>query len=86
MNLKENLLSIYHRKGYEKVPTGFILCPSLENEFKRRYPDALSYQDHFNFPHRIVVDPGFSWNFENLDMLPDHKRINWHQYYPEGFQ
>lgn len=86
MNLKENLLSVYHRKGYEKVPTGFILCPSLENEFKHRYPEAKSYQDHFNFPYRIVVDPGFSWNFENLDMLPDRNTINWHQYYPEGFQ
>ena len=85
MTPRENLISLYHRKGYQSVPLGFILCPDLENEFIRRYPDAVSYQDHFRFPYRIIVDPGFAWNFDNLDMIPDRNSINWYKYYPDGF-
>ena len=84
MTPKENLIQLYRRKGFEEIPVGFILCKSLEQEFKRRYPEASSYQDHFNFPYRIVVDPGFSWNFDNLDMIPEQTSIDWHQYYPEA--
>ncbi|MBN2175494.1 MAG: hypothetical protein JW731_15295 [Bacteroidales bacterium] len=83
---KDNLLQLYRRQGYESVPVGFVLCESLEKEFQRRYPEAKSYQDHFDFPYRNIIDPGFAWNFENLDMIPGRKEINWHQYYPEGFQ
>lgn len=83
---KENLKQLYQRKGYEDVPVGFILCDSLKKEFKRRYPKATSYQDHFNFPYRIIVDPGFSWNFDNLDMLPEQTNFDWSKYYPNGFE
>jgi uroporphyrinogen decarboxylase len=86
MTPKENLIQLYRRKGYTEVPVGFNLCESLEQEFKKRYPDAISYHDHFNFPYRNIIDPGFAWNFENIDMLPGRKEINWHRYYPEGFQ
>ncbi len=86
MSAKNNFLSLYRREGYNQVPVGFILCPALEAEFKKRYPQAKSYQDHFNFPYRIVSDPGFAWNFDNLDMIPDRKNIDWHKYYPEGFK
>ena len=85
MTPRENLIQLYHRKGYEEVPAGFLLCDSLQNEFCRRYPDADSYQEHFNFPYRIIVDPGFSWNFDNLDMIPEQSRVDWSSYYPEGF-
>ena len=86
MTPREHLQKLYHRKGIDYAPVGFILCDSLKDEFKRRYPDATSYQDHFNFPYRIVVDPGFSWNFDNLDMLPEQTKIDWQKYYPEGFE
>ena len=86
MTPKDNLLKLYHRKGFENSPVGFILCESLEEEFKKRYPDALSYQDHFNFPYRIIVDPGFSWNFDNLDMIPEQLNYDWSKYYPKGFE
>ena len=86
MTPRENLIQLYHRKGYQQVPVGFILCDSLQEEFKRRYPAASSYQDHFNFPYRIIVDPGFSWNFDNLNMLPEQAAIDWNRFYPEGFQ
>ncbi|MBN2762999.1 MAG: hypothetical protein JXR41_07915, partial [Bacteroidales bacterium] len=86
MTPRENLLNLYRRKGAQTAPVGFVLCESLEKEFKKRYPEAKSYQDHFNFPYRNIIDPGFAWNFENLDMIPGRKEINWHQYYPEGFR
>ena len=85
MNPRENFRSLYLRKGFKDIPVGFILCDSLQEEFKRRYPEAVSYQDHFNFPYRIIVDPGFSWNFDNLDMLPEQTKVDWLKYYPEGF-
>lgn len=86
MTPREILIKLYHRKGIESASVGFILCESLEKEFKKRYPAAASYQDHFNFPYRIVVDPGFSWNFDNLDMIPEQTSIDWYPYYPEGFE
>ncbi len=86
MTPRENLIQLYHRKGYTNVPVGFILCDSLKKEFKKRYPDAKSYEDHFNFPYRTIVDPGFSWNFDNLDMIPEQTKVDWMKYYPEGFQ
>jgi len=86
MTPRENLIQLYHRKGDAIAPVGFMLCDSLKKEFTRRYPDAKSYEDQFNFPYRIIVDPGFSWNFENLDMIPEQKKVDWTKYYPEGFQ
>lgn len=85
MNPRESFRQLYLRKGFKDIPVGFILCDSLQEEFKRRYPEATSYQDHFNFPYRIIVDPGFSWNFDNLDMLPEQTGVDWLKYYPEGF-
>ncbi len=85
MTPRENLIQIYHRKGYSETPLGFLLCDSLNEEFKRRYPEAKSYQEHFGFPYRIVVDPGFSWNLDNLDMIPLQTKVDWSKYYPEGF-
>lgn len=77
---------MYRREGFSHAPVGFILCESLEEEFRRRYPGAKSYQDHFSFPYRIIVDPGFSWNFDNLDMIPEQLNYDWNKYYPEGFE
>jgi len=82
----ENLIQLYRRKGYTKVPVGFLLCDHLKKEFNKRYPSAKSYEDKFNFPYRIIVDPGFSWNFDNLDMLPEQTSFDWSIYYPEGFE
>ncbi len=85
MTPRDNLLGLYRREGFGSVPAGFILCDSLELEFGKRYPEAESYQDHFNFPYRIIVDPGFSWNFDNLDMIVEQTKVDWHKFYPEGF-
>lgn len=86
MTLRKNLLSLYRRKGYNQVPVAFNLCDSLEKKFKEYYPGDQSYMEVFGFPYRHVIDPGFSWNFENLDMIPGHKETDWHKFYPEGFE
>jgi uroporphyrinogen decarboxylase len=85
MTPRENVIKIYQRKGFDQAPVGFTLCDSLVTEFKKRYPEAKNYPDHFKFPYRNIIDPGFSWNFDNLDMIPEQLAINWHRYYPEGF-
>lgn len=60
MSNRENVISLYHRRGFSAVPVEFNLCPSLEQEFKQRYGDSRWYGDHFGFavhgmweqPHR----------------------------------
>jgi len=85
VNLRKNLLSLYKQKGYQKAPVGFTLCPNQIENFKHRYPDAISYQDHFDFPYRVIVDPGFGWSFENNSLFPE-RNVEWYSYYPEGFK
>ncbi len=85
MTPREQLLKLYHRQGINQAPVGFVLCESLKEEFRRRYPNAQSYEEHFNFPYRNIIDPGFSWNFDNLDMIPEQLAVDWHQFYPDGF-
>lgn len=85
MSLRENLLSLYRRQGYRQAPVGMTLCPSQEAEFRRRYPGRQGYQEVFEFPYRVIVDPGFGWAFENKTLLPE-RDVNWHSFYPEGFK
>ena len=85
MTPRENLLSLYRRQGYDYSPVGFHLCPSLEEEFHRRYPDSENYLDHFQAPYRIIYDPGFPWNFEEKHRIPGRENFDWMQFYPEGF-
>lgn len=61
MTPRENLLNLYRRRGTEAAPVYFNLCPHLEQEFRRRCPGAADYAEHFQFPMRLIVDPGFPW-------------------------
>ncbi len=56
MNQRENLLSLLRRQGYEYMPVSFDLCPSLVEEYNRRFPDEPNYYKHFNFPFRCISD------------------------------
>lgn len=85
MSPRENLLRLYRRKGYEEAPIGMNLCPSLEEEFKRRYPGKTDYLEEFGAPYRIIYDPGFAWNFDEVRRIPE-RNVNWHDYYPNGFK
>ena len=86
MTPRENLLSLYRREGYTSAPVGFHLCPSLEQEFARRHPDAADYMQQFEMPHRIIYDPGFAWNFDAKWRVPGSDKIDWHAFYPEGYR
>ena len=41
---------------------------------------------HFEAPYRIIYDPGFAWNFDEVWRIPGRDRIDWCKYYPEGFK
>lgn len=55
MNRRENLLSLWRRKGYVEVPVSFELCPSLHTEFKKN-TGMEDYSEYFGFPLRDVED------------------------------
>jgi uroporphyrinogen decarboxylase len=72
MNPRENLLSLYRRGGFEQAPVCFNLCPSLESEFKKKHP-GQEYPDYFQFPMRLITDPGFPWIAEIPGFVPQRK-------------
>jgi len=86
MNPKEDLLSLYRRQGYETAPVGFHLCPSLENEFKQRHGEDFDYMEYYGMPYRIIYDPGFAWNFDAKWRVSGRENIDWHKFYPNGFE
>lgn len=73
MTPRENLLSLYRRKGYGQAPVCFNLCPSLEKQFREMHPGETSYADYFQFPMRLIVDPGFPWIAEIPGFVPARK-------------
>jgi uroporphyrinogen decarboxylase len=73
MTPRENLIRLYHKQGFEQAPAGFVLCPTLEKEFKKRYPGAKSYPEEFGFPFRLITDPAFPWIAETPGFVPDRK-------------
>jgi len=70
MTPRENLLNLYHRQGYEQAPVCFHLCPELERRFCERYPNAADYREWFQFPMRLITDPGFPWIAEVPGFVP----------------
>lgn len=85
MTPRDNLLRLYRREGYDVAPVGMNLCPALVEEFERHYPGRRDYLAAFGAPYRIVYDPGFAWNFDEVWRIPD-RGVDWHRFYPKGFQ
>jgi uroporphyrinogen decarboxylase len=84
---REDLLRLFRRQGCQRATVGMNLCPFLAEEFCRRYPEFKGdYLDFFAAPYRILYDPGFAWNFDEVWRIPGRDRIDWHKFYPEGFQ
>lgn len=87
MTPRENLLSLYRRTGYEAAPVGMTLCPALAAEFDRRHPGARGdYLAFFGAPYRILYDPGFAWNFDEVWRIPGRDAIDWRRFHPDGFE
>lgn len=84
MTKREKLLKLYRREGTDAIPVGMHFCPALEEEFKRRHPGKTDYLEHFGAPYRIIYDPGFAWNFDEVWRIPA-RNVDWHDYYPDGF-
>ena len=82
MNHRDNLLSLYRRNGFDYAPVYFVLCPSLIDEFEKRYGKSQTYQEFYNFPAKVISDPGFSWN-EVLQAFVPERQFDWDKYYPE---
>lgn len=56
MTKRENLISLYRRKGYEKAPYSFSLCPSLQKTFHEIYGADARYDEVFGFSSCDVCD------------------------------
>ncbi len=67
---RENLLKLWRREGFEYVPAHFWLCPSLVEEFKRRYGSTEFYGDTFKFP------------FRSVGLAEKENKQDWSRYYP----
>ncbi len=55
MNQRENLLSLLHRKGYERAPVEFMMCPSLVEDYRKK-TGSTDYQSDFDMPWRRLPD------------------------------
>ncbi len=53
---RENLLRLLRREGYDAIAPDFVLCPSQQAEFHRRYGAEANYQDVYGFAWRNVND------------------------------
>jgi len=85
MNQRENLLSLYRREGYERAPVHFHLCPSLEEQFRQKYPGNRRYDEVFEFPMRVITDPGFPWIAEIEGFVPN-RTWDYNRYYDPPIQ
>lgn len=70
MNPRENIMALLRREPYEWVPVDLQLCPSLEEEYRRRTGAAVSYQDYFGLPWAGIGDIPMSKKDEQY--LPYH--------------
>jgi uroporphyrinogen decarboxylase len=68
---RENLLLLYRRQGYEFAPVSFFMCPSLDEEFAKRYP-GRAVEEVFDFSAGTVR--GLRFPETNED---------WLRFYPE---
>lgn len=68
---RNNLLNLWRRKGLEYAPVFFGLCPSLVEEFQKRYGCTDFYDDIFKFP------------FRSLNAAVKENKQDWAKYYSE---
>ncbi|MBI3986258.1 MAG: hypothetical protein HY343_05035 [Lentisphaerae bacterium] len=73
MNPRENLLSLYRRQRYEAAPVHFNLCPKQVETFHDKYGARSRYEEVFEFPMRVLTDPGFPWIAELEGFVPQRK-------------
>lgn len=78
MTPRENIISIFHRKGFEKIPVQFSLCPSQVETF-RKMTGAEDYAEYFDFPWRNLPQPKLKTS------IAEHIKNKWNEYYDEAY-
>ncbi|MCL2035221.1 MAG: hypothetical protein FWG94_10905, partial [Oscillospiraceae bacterium] len=56
MTKRENLISLYKRKGYKKAPVEFVLCPELHEKYKKEVCADREYADYYGFSVAQIGD------------------------------
>lgn len=57
MTPRENLISLFKRKGYERAPVQFDLCPLQNEKFQQEIGNNnLNYTEYYKFPYRSAGD------------------------------
>ncbi|OGV55252.1 MAG: hypothetical protein A2017_09500 [Lentisphaerae bacterium GWF2_44_16] len=78
MTPRENITSIFHRKGFERVPVQFSLCPSQVEKF-REMTGAEDYAEYFEFPWRGLPQPDLK------NQMAEYIKDRWSEYYDEPY-
>jgi len=74
MTPQENLLGLYRRQGYENVPVGFDLCPSLQEKYKA-IAGNTPVEEYFNYPE------GFCLGWVPWPEFRQRNRGDWSRYF-----
>jgi uroporphyrinogen decarboxylase len=74
MTPRENLLSLYRRRGYRYAPVTMGLCPALREEYKKRAGD-VPMEEYFDYPEGFAEGgiPGLK--------LQPREPVDWARYY-----
>ncbi|RMD82861.1 MAG: hypothetical protein D6820_03100 [Lentisphaerae bacterium] len=76
MNARENLLSLYRKSGYKYAPVTFSLCPSLQEEYRRRAGDT-PMPEYFDYPEGFAAE-----GIPGPKVIRSH--VDWNRYYAGG--
>lgn len=72
---RKNLISLYHRKGYQYVPVQFHLCPALLKKYESLIPCGIGMGEYFDYPEGFCIQSALELNRINIEA------INWGQFY-----
>jgi len=71
MSARDNVISLYRRRGFDQVPFQFSLCPSLDETYRQRTGATVGYDDYFAFPIRSAcLSPSRNGGFIQARWFP----------------
>lgn len=77
MTPHENMLSLYHRTGYEWAPVSFNLCPAMRLKMEAAVPQGMSLGDYFDYPE------GFASAGAPGPVRIPREEPDWRSFFPE---
>ncbi|MFO7870452.1 MAG: uroporphyrinogen decarboxylase family protein [Kiritimatiellia bacterium] len=76
MNPRENMLSLYRRRGYEFPPVELNMCPTIQDKMKKAIGADAAPEEYFDYPegfaHRTIPGP---------ELIPAED-VDWRKFYP----